>query len=684
MPSQARPRAGMLDFLHRFLDFFAANPALAYGLGFLAAMAEALPVVGAVIPGSTLIIATGALVATDAIRLWPLSGWVIFGAVIGDTVAYNVGRYYGRSIVNYWPFNRYPRLIDEAERFFASHGGKSVLLGRFLPATRAFVPLFAGILRMSPARFYPAVLLSAAMWGFAHILPGVAVGASLTLAGAVAGRLLIFIALVFGVLLLALWLVRTALRFGLPWLGRLADRADAWALRGEDLPRRLLRSLLEPNERELSGLVVAVALLVAALWLFFALLEGVVGGEPLVRADSAIYGLLQNLRSPWGDGLMVAVTELGDPIIVVGVTLAVLLWLLSQRAWHTALYWVAAVALSSLFNTGLKLTLYRPRPAPDLYSGWSAFSFPSGHATVNIVMWGFLAFLATREMMPTGRRIFIALVAGFVSLIAFSRLYLGAHWFSDVSAGLAFGAAWLTLLGTVYLHHRPERIHSKGLAIAAMAALVGIGAFHIDRSHSRDLALYGVRQTTQAMSIETWRQGGWNLLPERRLDLKGHYEEPFTVAWAGPPRAIARKLEEAGWREPVRWSLSSLIAWLLPDPGPEALPVLPRLDDGRPPVLIRLLPRPDGSRLVLRLWPTAFVVHDETGASRPVLVGTVAAQAPRRLLKLITLNRMQGTFDAARDMLARTLQSGRLVAHDGAAPSEGWDGKMLLLETPGS
>jgi undecaprenyl-diphosphatase len=622
-------------------------------------------------------------VATDAIRLWPLSGWVILGAIAGDTIAYNVGRHYGRSIVNYWPFSHYPRLIEDAERFFARHGGKSVLLGRFLPATRAFVPLFAGILRMSPGRFYPAVLASAALWALAHILPGVAVGASLTLAGAVAGRLLIFIALLFGVLLLAIWLVRTALRLGLPWLGWLADHADAWALKGDDWPRRLLRSLLEPGERELRGLVAAVALLIAALWLFFALLEGVVGGEPLVRADSAIYGLLQNLRSPWGDGLMVAVTELGDPIVVIGVTLAVLLWLLTQRAWHTAFYWVAAVALGSLFNTGLKLMLYRPRPAPDLYSGWSALSFPSGHATVNIAMWGFLAFLATREMRPAGRRVFIALVAGFVSLVAFSRLYLGAHWFSDVSAGLAFGTAWLTLLGTVYLHHRPERIHSKGLAIAGIAALLGIGAFHIDRSHGEDLAFYSPRQTTQAISLETWDQGGWNLLPQRRVDLKGEYEEPFTVAWVGSPRAVARRLEEVGWREPVKWSLSSLLAWLLPDPGPEALPVLPRLDDGRAPVLIRLLPQPDGSRLVLRLWPTELAVHDEAGATRPVLVGTVAAQAPRRLLKLVTLNRMQGTFDAARDELARTLNAGRLVPHDGPLPSEGWDGKMLLLETPG-
>jgi undecaprenyl-diphosphatase len=369
---------------------------------------------------------------------------------------------------------------------------------------------------------------------------------------------------------------------------------------------------------------------------------------------------------------------------VLAITLAVLLWLLSQRAWRTALYWIAAVSLGSLFNIGLELILSRLRPTPDLYSGWSLFSSPSGHATVNIVMWGFLAFLATREMKPLGRGIFIALTVTFISLMAFSRLYVGADWFSDVSAGIAFSAAWLTLLGTVYQHHRPERIHSKGLAVAAIATWVAIGAFHIDRNHDRDLAMYSVRQQTRVMSIEAWRQGGWRTLPERRVDLKGHYEEPFTVVWVGPPRATAHELDKAGWREPVHWNIRSLLAWLLPNPAPETLPVLPRLDDGRPPVLIRLLPRPDGSRLLLRLWPTELAIRDESGRTEPVLVGTVTMQQPRRLLKLITLNRMQGSFDAARDMLMQTLHAGTLVSHDSALPIEGWDGKLLLLETPGS
>jgi undecaprenyl-diphosphatase len=522
------------------------------------------------------------------------------------------------------------------------------------------------------------------MWALAHILPGVAVGASLTLAGAVAGRLLIFIALLAAVLFLTLWLVRMALRIGLPWIDRLADRADAWAVTGNRWPQRLLRSLLEPGERELRGLIAAVLVLIGTLWLFFALLAGMVGSEALVRADSAIYGLLQNLRSPWADTLMVSLTELGDPIVVVGVTVAVLLWLLTQRAWRTALYWLAAVALGSLFNIGLKFILSRLRPAPDFYNGWGAFSFPSGHATVNIVMWGFLAFLATREMRPLGRRIFVALTVAFMSLIAFSRLYVGAHWFSDVSAGIAFSAIWLTLLGTVYEHHRPERIHSKGLAVTAVAALIGIGAFHIDRHLERDLAFYGVHQQTQTISSEAWRREGWSVLPERRVDLKGHYEEPFTVVWLGPPGMIGRELQRAGWRAPVRWNLESLLAWLLPNPGPETLPVLPRLDDGRPPVLIRLLPRPDGSRLLLRLWPTGLAVHDGDGHTEPVLVGTVTLQQPRRLLKLITLNRMEGSFNAARDRLMQTLKAGRLVPHESAVPVEGWDGKVLLLETPGA
>jgi membrane protein DedA with SNARE-associated domain/membrane-associated phospholipid phosphatase len=673
----------MLELLRAFLDFVAAYPYLAYGLGFLAALVEALPILGAAVPGSTVIVALGALVATGAIHLWPLTAWAVVGAVIGDGLSYEIGRRYGRAILARPPLNRYPRLAAESEAFFERHGGKSVVLGRFLPAARAFVPLFAGILRMPPARFYVANIASAVAWAPAHILPGVALGASLALAGAVAGRLLLFVALLVVVLWIAVWIVRYVLRRGLPALEWLAERALRWAATDGGWLKRYLRSLLEPGEIELRGLLVATVLLVAALWLFFGLLEDIVTGDPLVRADAAIYGLLQSLRTPWGDSVTVAATELGDSVVVVAVTVAVLLWLLWRRAWRTAVYWVAAVALGSLFNTGLKFALFRPRPVPDLYGGLGVFSFPSGHATVNVVMWGFLAFLVSRELKPLASAVVATVAAGFVVLIAFSRLYLGAHWFSDVAAGIAFGSAWIALLGIVYLHHRPEPVRPLGLLAVACVALIGAGAVHIDRSHAEDMARYAPRQTERTMSAAEWRESGWATLPARRVDLKGELEEPFTIEWAGDVQAVAARLAAAGWREPPAWDVARALLPLLPSPDPRALPVLPRLDDGRLPELTRILPQADGARLVLRLWASGLMLRDDGGALRPVLIGAVVEERPERLLTLVTLSRTQDSLNPPRDTLAAAIGGGRLVDRPDVMPDARWDGRVLLLEEPG-
>lgn len=672
----------MIELLRSFLDFVAAYPHLAYGLGFLAALVEALPILGVVVPGSTVIVALGALVGTGAIGIWPLTGWSVGGAILGDALAYGLGRRYGRAILARWPLSRYPRLATESEAFFERHGGKSVVLGRFVPAARAFVPLFAGILRMPPLRFYAANVVSAVAWAPAHILPGVALGASLALAGAVAGRLLLFVAVLMAVLWASVWAVRYVIRRGLPVLERLVENARLWAATDGGWLKRYLRSLLEPGETELRGLVVATILLVAALWLFFALLEDVIAGEPLVRADEAIYGLLQNLRTPWGDAVMVAATELGDTVVVVVVTVAVLLWLFWCRAWRSAAYWAAAVALGSLFNAGLRFALFRARPVADLYGGPDAFSFPSGHAAVNVAMWGFFAFLASRELRPLAGAVVAAVAAGLVVLIAFSRLYLGAHWFSDVAAGIAFGSAWIALLGIAYLHHRPEPVRPRGLITVACIALIGAGAFHIDRNHTQDMARYALRQTERAMPATEWRESGWATLPVQRVDLKGETEEPLTIEWAGNVQAVAARLAAAGWRAPPGWGAATMLFPLLPSPDPGALPVLPRLDEGRLPELMRILPQPDGARLVLRLWASELMLRDDNGSTRPVLIGTVVEERPERLLTLVTLGRAQDSLNAPRDALAAAIGGGRLVDRPDMTPDASWDGRVLLLEEP--
>jgi len=672
----------MLEYLKAAISFLEAHSYIAYGSVFLAATIEAVPAIGAIIPGSMIIIAISALAPTGAVSFWPLVFWAVLGAIIGDAFSYWLGKRYRRQILEKWPFRRYPQIALRSEAFFQRHGGKSVVLGRFTPALRPFIPLFAGILRMPTLRFYVANVVSALFWAPAHIIPGMALGAALGLAAAVAGRLAALALVILLLLSGVAWAVSYLLRKGVPQLAAANESLLAWAGRRDSWFRRSLRSFLNPAESEIRGLALGAILSIGSIWLFLGVLEDVATNDPLVRADSAIYALLQDLRSPAGDAILIAVTELGDNAVVMSVTVAVLIWLGFQRAWRTAAYWIGAVALASVFNTLVKIALSRARPLDDLYVGASQFSFPSGHATVNLVMYGFLAFLVARELRLAWSMGVVAVFSSLVALIAFSRLYLGAHWFSDVAGGIAFGAAWIVLLGTAYYHHRPERIRAGGLLVLVAATLILAGAANIYWKHSTDTARYAAKKETYSMSWSDWLGGGWRRLPAYRTDLIGEFEGPLSVQWVGDAAALEGRLRARGWQTPSSLTVESALNWISPAPDMRGMPALPLLQDGIAPGLTMILPGAAESRLVLRLWPTTALVTTRSGSSQPLWVGSVAEERFRQPIWPLTISAPLRDANAPRDELGRSVPGGWLEGRDGLAPDSSWDGRVLLLFPP--
>lgn len=166
----------MHHFLSAVTDFIALHPDLAAAAVFLLAFSEAIPVIGTVVPGSTLVVAVSALAIDAHISAWVLVAAATLGAILGDGAAYWLGLSCHRQILERWPLNRFPRLVATSQTFFDRYGGASVFLARFTAVVRAFVPLIAGIVQMPARQFYTANVLSAVVWAPAHVLPGVAFG----------------------------------------------------------------------------------------------------------------------------------------------------------------------------------------------------------------------------------------------------------------------------------------------------------------------------------------------------------------------------------------------------------------------------------------------------------------------------------------------------------------------------
>ena len=163
----------MTSFLDPLIAFVSAHAGLAYLTLFLAALLEAVPVAGSVIPGSTVILALSALVPGGQLKLEGVLAAAIAGAVLGDGTAFWIGHRSQREILGTWPLANYPGVVARSEAFFNRWGVLAVFFARFVAPIRAFVPITAGALDMPPARFYAVNIPAIFVWAAAHVLPGV-------------------------------------------------------------------------------------------------------------------------------------------------------------------------------------------------------------------------------------------------------------------------------------------------------------------------------------------------------------------------------------------------------------------------------------------------------------------------------------------------------------------------------
>ena len=163
----------MSGIIDQLVAFVAAYAWLAYLTLFLAAFLEAVPVAGSLIPGSTIILALSAMVPGGELDLIGVLAAAAAGAVAGDGIAFWIGHVQQRRILNVWPLSKYPAVVAQSEAFFHRFGTLAVFFGRFVPPIRAFVPITAGALGMTPLRFYSVNIAAVFLWAPAHVLPGV-------------------------------------------------------------------------------------------------------------------------------------------------------------------------------------------------------------------------------------------------------------------------------------------------------------------------------------------------------------------------------------------------------------------------------------------------------------------------------------------------------------------------------
>ena len=427
-----------------------------YVLVALAAFLETGAFVGLVLPGETVVILGGAVAGQGATSIVLTVGVIWAAAFLGDTTSFLLGRRLGRGfILQHGPRVRItPERFARVEDYFARHGGKTIVVGRFIGLVRALAPFIAGSSGMRYSYYLPFSVVGTGLWAATFALIGYFASQSLDAAAKAAGQG----TRLFGIAVAAIVVVVVAVRF----LREPENRRRLVAGMERRAPLRPLLAIgrrLEPQARFVIGrltpgelgleFTTLMAVLAVALYVVIAYTVTVIDHPGPTPGDRTAADLAADLRTAWLVDAAKVVTTLGSAAITLPLAAVATVLLGVRRRFAEAAVLVIATAIIYAGVQELKDVTDRPRP-PDPLTGYSGSGFPSGHAA-HAIIYPWLALTMTVRLRPGmagGTALLVAGVALAV-LVGLTRVYLGVHYLSDVSGGWALAAAAFAACGGV-------------------------------------------------------------------------------------------------------------------------------------------------------------------------------------------------------------------------------------------
>lgn len=617
----------MIETLQHWLGWVNAHPHVAMLMLFVAALLDALFVLGAFVPAGIVLFAGGAVVALGSLSLWQAVALAAAGAVAGDGFSYWLGRRYGDRLLGGAWLRKHPETLSRAQGFFARYGAYSIAMARFLGPVRAFVPALAGASGLRTLPFLTAAIPAATLWALTFIFPGVVFGASLGLAAEVGGKLALLLLALLLVIVVAFILARLMAHFfqnhAAAWVGAMLD----WSRHHRGVGN-FGTVLADPDQPETPALLVLAVLLLALSASGVWLASGAFLHAHPLAADAAFWQAMRDLHTPWGLALAAYAERLGHWKVYVPLALVVLAGLLWARRIRAAAHWLAALGFGGLLSLGLYATPVLAPPA-RYFGALTPLAPDAIDLLLAPVVYAFLATLMAIGRRPRVRVAIYGATTAIVLLIALARLYLGMQWLSTAAIVTVTGVAWAVLLGLGYRRHMSDaRPLPRIILPALLIFLAGFSAALTDARAPAATAASPDRTLAEA----TWREDGWQMLPRQRLDIAGRGRQSFNLQWAGTPDELKAILLAAGWREPPPLSAGDVLRYLAPDSAITELPVLPQVHAGHNPALSLRLSTDRADEYLLRLWPSGFRLDD----GRPLWVGTLSRLKLTPLYALLT------------------------------------------------
>ena len=354
------------------------------------------------LPGDSLLFITGTFAASGLLNIWILFIILTLAAILGDTVNYWIGHYFGEKVFMRSKLFK-KEYLDSTHEFYEKHGGKTIVLARFIPIVRTFAPFVAGISEMNYFKFLMYNIFGGILWVGVFLFSGYYFGGIQVVKDNLTLMILgiIFISLIPPIFVL---------------LKRNRDKLK-WAVHREYF-----------------------TLLFICLFSFLAfslILREVVYNKEIF-IDKIVYDSFVSIVNSGLTDVMIFITSIADTLPIFIMSLVLLIVLLIMKRKYSAVIFSASMISGLLLKETIKYVVAKGRPIGMIVE--SGYGFPSGHTTMGLIFFLLVIYLFKNDVK---RGFLRSLFVGFFSLlilaIAFSRLYLGVHWFTDVLGGIFLG-----------------------------------------------------------------------------------------------------------------------------------------------------------------------------------------------------------------------------------------------------
>ena len=619
-----------LDSIHPLVQWISLHPMCSGFVVFLISLSESLAIVGLIVPGVILMTAIGSLIGAGKLPALATLTWAMLGAVAGDGLSYWLGHHYRNRLTELWPFNKFPHWLDKGTEFFKSHGGKSIILGRFIGPIRPTIPVIAGIMGMGPATFLFFNIASAVAWAPLYSLPGILIGASLgQLSPKAASTVLSLVLAILFILWLTFYLLVKIMLYIKYLISKLFKKIWFNWHRSGRLPwlQRNLTTARDPNKGQLGLLF----LFVIGLATFFWVLVCIQHESGLASLNEPVYQIFRSLYTDTIAGWAIVIRSFGEPRVLLITALAITAWL-SMRDKPAAICWLATILLGICLLQYFKFSVESLRPE-GLVQPADGHSFPSRHVFSATLVYGLIIVFA-RSVLPKQHRLiawFIAL--SFIFLIAFASLYLGLHWFTDVLGALALGMVCVTI--TFFFYRRfvvtyAQLTHILLPGCITLLLAVCVYNAYAYKSNYLKWQRYWPQQT---LDINQWWQAHPLVETIYRSSVLKRYTMPLDIHWLGNLDDISHTLQKLGWEQLPQLNLETGLMILSGSSSARLMPIFPRFHRDRlPSLILTKIIDENSKRLVLQLWASDYL----TTNGLPLWVGTLRLESIEQRVPFIT------------------------------------------------